>query len=91
MTFLFTIKEQTKAHSRELKKTDRELVRDRQKLDAEEQRLVRADISINTYFYFYFCRLMKFERMQRLAIKRSTKTNQFQFNNFVFLGIRNLS
>jgi len=35
-----TIPEQAKAHSRELRKTDRELARDRHKLDAEEQRLV---------------------------------------------------
>jgi len=42
--FLFSIKEQTKAHGRELKRTDRELVRDRHKIDAEEQRLVRENI-----------------------------------------------
>jgi hypothetical protein len=41
LKFLFSIKEQTKAHGRELKRTDRELVRDRHKIDAEEQRLVR--------------------------------------------------
>jgi len=35
-----TIPEQAKAHSRELRKTDRELVRDRHKLESEEQRLV---------------------------------------------------
>jgi charged multivesicular body protein 2B len=35
-----TVVEQTKAHGRELKRTDRELVRDRHKIDAEEQRLV---------------------------------------------------
>ena len=41
------ISEQAKAHSRELRKTDRELVRDRHKLDAEEQRIV-----IHTFYYF---------------------------------------
>ncbi|CAF3442767.1 unnamed protein product [Rotaria sp. Silwood1] len=35
-----TVTEQAKAHSRELRTTDRELVRDRRKLEAEEQRLV---------------------------------------------------
>ncbi|UJR38091.1 hypothetical protein I4U23_030771 [Adineta vaga] len=35
-----SVPEQTKAHTRELKQTDRELVRDRHKLEAEEQRLV---------------------------------------------------
>jgi charged multivesicular body protein 2B len=35
-----SVPEQTKAHSRELRKTDRELGRDRHKLEAEEQRLV---------------------------------------------------
>ncbi len=35
------MKEQAKAHSRDLKRTDRELVRDRHKIEAEEQRLVR--------------------------------------------------
>lgn len=35
-----SIPEQAKAHSRDLRKTDRELVRDRHKLDAEEQRIV---------------------------------------------------
>ncbi|CAF0974412.1 unnamed protein product [Adineta ricciae] len=35
-----SVTEQTKAHNRELKQTDRELVRDRHKLEAEEQRLV---------------------------------------------------
>ncbi|CAF0990226.1 unnamed protein product [Adineta ricciae] len=35
-----SIPEQTKAHNRELRKTDRELVRDRHKLEAEEQRIV---------------------------------------------------
>lgn len=33
--------DQMKAHNRELRKTDRDLVRDRHKLEAEEQRLVR--------------------------------------------------
>lgn len=35
-----SIPEQAKAHSRELRKTDRELVRDRHKLDGEEQRII---------------------------------------------------
>lgn len=34
-----TMQEQARTHTRELKQTDRELVRDRHKLDAEEQRL----------------------------------------------------
>jgi hypothetical protein len=44
---LFDFKEQAKAHSRELRKTDRELVRDRHKLDAEEQRIVKISILKN--------------------------------------------
>ena len=40
--FNFLFIEQTKSSNRELKKTDRELVRDRQKLEIEEQRLVRV-------------------------------------------------
>lgn len=44
----FLLLEQAKAHSRELRKTDRELVRDRHKLEAEEQRLVRARASVLT-------------------------------------------
>lgn len=39
--FFRTIEEQAKAHSRELKRTDRELGRDRHQLEAEEKRLVR--------------------------------------------------
>jgi hypothetical protein len=39
--FFCFIEEQAKAHSRELRKTDRELVRDRHKLEAEEQRIVK--------------------------------------------------
>ncbi|CAF3323009.1 unnamed protein product [Rotaria socialis] len=35
-----SVSDQAKAHSRELRKTDRELVRDRHRLDAEEQRIV---------------------------------------------------
>ncbi|CAF1063890.1 unnamed protein product [Rotaria sp. Silwood1] len=35
-----SIPEQAKAHSRELRKTDRELVRDRHRLETEEQRIV---------------------------------------------------
>ncbi|CAF0831537.1 unnamed protein product [Rotaria sordida] len=35
-----SIPEQAKAHSRELRKTDRELVRDRHRLEAEEQRIL---------------------------------------------------
>ncbi len=42
--FVWCFKEQAKAHTRELRKTDRELVRDRHKLEAEEQRIVKIDI-----------------------------------------------
>ncbi len=51
--YLFlNIKDQAKAHSRELKRTDRELGRDRHKIEAEEQRLVRDNIfTINTYWF----------------------------------------
>ncbi|CAF3371135.1 unnamed protein product [Rotaria socialis] len=35
-----SVSDQAKAHSRELRKTDRELVRDRHRLEAEEQRIV---------------------------------------------------
>jgi hypothetical protein len=38
------MKDQAKAHSRDLKRTDRELVRDRHRIEAEEQRLVRDNI-----------------------------------------------
>ncbi|CAF3804955.1 unnamed protein product, partial [Rotaria socialis] len=34
-----SVSDQAKAHSRELRKTDRELVRDRHRLEAEEQRI----------------------------------------------------
>jgi len=63
--------EQAKAHSRELRKTDRELVRDRHKLEAEEQRIVNFYFNLNQIFIFDFIfRLMKFEKMHRLEIKK---------------------
>ena len=39
-----SVAEQAKAHSRELRRTDRELVRDRHKIENEEQRLVSNEI-----------------------------------------------
>jgi len=48
------ISEQAKAHSRELRKTDRELVRDRHKLEAEEQRLVGENIFHKYIFILLF-------------------------------------
>jgi hypothetical protein len=51
--FSFLI-EQAKAHSRELRKTDRELVRDRNKLEAEEQRIVNFYFNLNEIFHFDF-------------------------------------
>ncbi len=63
--------EQAKAHSRELRKTDRELVRDRHKLEAEEQRIVNFYFNLNQILIFDFIfRLMKFEKMHRVEIKK---------------------
>ena len=70
MNFDFWIKEQAKAHSRELRKTDRELVRDRHKLEDEERRLVRKNIFHKHTVVFCFSRQMKFVRMRRLGIKK---------------------
>ena len=62
--------EQAKAHSRELRKTDRELVRDRHKLEAEEQRIVKFYLYANKNVVIGIFRSMKFEKMQRREIKK---------------------
>lgn len=61
--------DQMKAHNRELRQTDRELVRDRHKLEAEEQRLVRNEISSMEARGNLF-RSTKYERMHRVAIRK---------------------
>lgn len=49
--------EQVKAHNRELRKTDRELVRDRHRLETEEQRIVRLEsFQFKLYIEFLFSR-----------------------------------
>lgn len=69
---LLVFLEQAKAHSRELRKTDRELVRDRHKLETEEQRIVKEKNFHMTEEddVFELFRSTKYERMQQVAIKK---------------------
>ena len=52
--FYRCIKEQTKAHNRELRRTDRDLVRDRHQLEHEEQRIVKLRFLFSYLFIYFF-------------------------------------
>lgn len=70
LILFFPVIEQVKTHNRELKQTDRELVRDRHKIDAEEQRLVRGNI-FHRYILISFS-ILRWRRLRK-QLRQATK------------------
>ncbi len=87
------MKDQAKAHSRDLKRTDRELVRDRHKIEAEEQRLVSDYILHRYIFISLFLQLNEIRKTAATGNKKVLikKSKIFYFEIFKFQALETLA